>query len=367
MTNTLNLPHGQLRLPVFLPDATYGMVRSLDARDTTQTGIQALVMNAFHLMQRPGTTTIQALGGLHQMAAWQKPIITDSGGFQAFSMIRENSKYGTITDKGINFKRESDSRKFQLTPEKIIQLQLKYDTDIAICLDDCTHVDDPLERQQQSVERTIRWAQRCKNEFVKLTKNKTYPNGQRPLLFAVVQGGGEKQLRKQCAEALLEIGFDGYGYGGYPLDGQGNLLEDIVAYIRELIPAQFPLHALGVGHPKNVKRCYELGYQIFDCALPTRDARRGRLYTFTQESGLDGDNWYKFLYLQDEKHLKTSTPISPHCDCATCQQYSLGYLHHLFNINDPLIYRLATIHNLRFMTQLEDRLAQLGTPWIEES
>jgi queuine tRNA-ribosyltransferase len=353
--NQLVLPHGTLQLPAFLPDGTLGVVRAVDAADLHTAGTQALVMNTFHLMQKPGSSTIQALGGLHQMSAWDKPIITDSGGFQAYSVVRENPKNGSLTDKGINFRPEGSKRKFLLTPEKTIQLQMSYDADVVICLDDCTHVEDSQKTQQTAVERTIAWAARCKAEYEKLVAEKNLPPEQRPKIFGVVQGGGDLDLRKRCADDLLEIGFDGYGFGGWPLDGDGNLLEDILGYTRELIPPDFPMHALGVGHPEYVLACYKLGYEMFDSALPTRDARRGRLYTFTAEAGLYG-NWFQFVYIQDDKYIKDINPVSPHCDCPTCQKYSLGYLHHLFKINETLFYRLATLHNLRFMVQLEDRM-----------
>ena len=216
-------------------------------------------------------------------------------------------------------------------------------------------MDDDLEIQQKAVERTVEWAKRCRIEFDSLLNDKDLEGNKLPKLFAVVQGGGDKDLRKQCAEQLLDIGFDGYGYGGWPLDSGGKLLTEIVGYTRELIPSEFPMHALGVGHPENVTACANLGYQMFDSALPTRDARRGRLYTFTTESGLEG-KWFRFLYIQDEKHVRSPEPISEFCDCLTCTKYSRGYLHHLFKINDHLFFRLATVHNLRFMHQLEGRL-----------
>lgn len=351
----LELPHGRLQFPVYLPDATYGMVRAVDSGDLENCRVTALVMNTFHLMQKPGSSTISSLGGLHRMSGWNGPIFTDSGGFQAYSLIRENPKFGQLTEKGLSFQPEGADRKFQLTPEKSIQLQLSYGADVVICLDDCTHVDSIEAEQRLSVERTVAWAKRCKKEFTRIVEQKKLPEDKRPKLFAVVQGGGYRELRKACADALLELGFDGYGYGGWPLDGKGGLLEDILGYTRELIPAQFPMHALGVGHPENVAACHRLGYDIFDSAMPTRDARHGRLYSFTTESGLAGD-WLKYVYIQDEKHIKSDRPLSPGCDCLTCRRYSTGYLHHLFKLGDNLYFRLATIHNLRFMTQLTSRL-----------
>lgn len=356
--SSLSTTRGDIHFPTFLPDATRGVVRAVDAADLQMSGVQALVMNAFHLMLRPGSSTVQALGGLHNMCGWPGPIITDSGGFQAYSLIRQDPKQGSINENGVTFRRAGAKRKYQLSPEKTIQLQMNYGADILICLDDCTHVDDDPHIQQQAVLRTISWARRCRTEFDRLVQAKGLSNEMKPRLFAVVQGGDSETLRKQCADELLEIGFDGYGYGGWPLNSQGDLLTDALALTRELIPPELPMHALGVGHPKYVAKCAALGYQMFDSALPTRDARRGRLYTFTDAEDLTGD-WYQLLYIQDQEHIRSGLPLSEHCDCHTCQNYSRGYLHHLFKINDHLFFRLATIHNLRFMHQLDDRLREI--------
>lgn len=354
---SLDLAHGRLELPIYLPDATYGMVRAVDAVDLENSQVRALVMNTFHLMQRPGTSTIQTLGGLHKMSGWNRPIVTDSGGFQAYSLIRQNPKFGQLTEKGLIFRPENSDRKFHLTPEKSVQLQLSYGADIVICLDDCTHVDSDESEQRISVQRTIAWARRSRAEFDRQVKQKKYPEGQAPpRLFAVVQGGGYRDLRKECADRLLEIGFDGYGFGGWPLDADNHLLTDILGYTRELIPAQYPMHALGVGHPENVLACYRLGYGIFDSAMPTRDARHGRLYSFDSAQGALTGNWLRYVYIGDEKHIRANTPLSPGCDCLTCSRYSIAYLRHLFKMNDSLYPRLATIHNLRFMTQLTERM-----------
>ena len=357
----LNLPHGVLPLPAFLPDATLGVVRAVDSHDLVQCGVQGLVMNTFHLMQHPGSSTVQALGGLHQMSGWSHPIVTDSGGFQAYSLIRQNAKNGALTKDGIVFRPEGAGRKFKLTPEKCVQLQMSYGSDVIMCLDDCTHVDDPLAEQQLSVARTISWARRCKNEFELLLANQPSGGGTAPpSLFGVIQGGGSHELRQECAQALLEIGFDGFGYGGWPLDGKNNLLVEMLDYVRSLVPAKYALHASGVGHPVHVAAGAALGYSIFDSALPTRDARRGRLYTTeldlssaTQQTlaGLP-PAWFSFLYVEDKKHFKSKEPIMEHCDCLTCSTYSRGFLRHLFKSSDTVYMRLATIHNLRFMTRL---------------
>lgn len=356
---TLNTAHGALPLPIFLPDATRGVVRAVDSADLESVGIEGLVMSAFHLMQHPGSSTVKALGGLHAMTGWNHPIVTDSGGFQAWSLIRENAANGTLTDKAIIFRPQGGKDKIVLTPEKSVQLQLSYGADVVICLDDCTHSSDGDDVQRDSVRRTIAWAKRCRVEFDLLTARR---DGPRPLLFGVIQGGGSFELRRQCAEALLEIGFDGFGFGGYPLDGEGALLVDILAHTRALVPAHFPMHALGIGHPRSVVTCTRMGYDIFDCALPTRDARRGRLMVWNdapERTNLDSDGWFSYVYIGDEKHMKSTQPLCEYVD-SPAQRYSRGYLHHLFQLEDAAYYRLATLHNLRFMVQVVRRIVDSG-------
>lgn len=350
-TPGIDLPHGRLQYPVYLPDATYGMVRSVDASDLEEAGVEGVVMNTFHLMQKPGSLVVNALGGMHEMSGWNRPIITDSGGFQAFSLIRENESFGKMNEDGFIFYPEGSKRKIQFTPEKTVQLQLSYGTDVVICLDQCTHVDDSAEEQEKSVIRTINWAKRCRKEFDRIIRQRK-SDAMPPKLFGVIQGGGSFELRKRCANELLEIGFDGFGFGGWPLDSDGNLLYDILSYTRELIPRQYPIHALGIGHPENVARCFDLGYEIFDCAMPTRDARHGRLYAFDPAAIDFSDKWLKYLYINDDKYIRSDAMISPDCDCLTCRRYSIGYLRHLFKMNDALYMRLATIHNVRVLTRL---------------
>ncbi len=361
MSDSLHLPHGSIELPAFLPDATRGVVREVDSDDLERCGVQALVMNTFHLMQRPGSSTVRALGGLHKMAGWTRPIVTDSGGFQAYSVVRQDPRHNKLDDDGIRVRPEGGDRPFRLTPEKSVQLQLSYGSDVVICLDDCTHPDDPPERQSLSVKRTLDWARRSRTTFDRLVDEKGLDPSQRPLLFAVIQGGNSRDLREQCAAELLSLGFDGFGFGGWPLDSENRLVKDALSLTRDLVPADQPLHALGVGHPANVVACAAMGYGLFDSAMPTRDARRGRLYAFAgepdaMEPTTDDADWFRFCYVGDAKHTKTDGPVSVHCDAICCTRYSLAYLHHLYKIKDGLFPRLATIHNLRFMTQLMSRL-----------
>lgn len=354
----LKFLHGTLDLPCFLPDATFGFVRSMDSSDLIKCKIKAVMMNVFHLMQHPGSSVIKKFNGLHNLFNWKYPIITDSGGFQAYSLIKQNAKYGSITDNGIIFRPENSSKKINLTPEKSIRLQLSFGADAVICLDECTHVDDSEPSQQCSVSRTISWAKKCKEEFNRIIKQKNTSEEQRPLLFAVIQGGNEPELRRRCAKALLEIGFDGFGYGGYPLDKNGDLLVHMLELTRKLIPQKFPMLALGIGHPVNIVKCIKMGYSLFDCSLPTRDARKGRLYVLNSDKKIspNDDSWFSYLYIYDKKHIKTEQPVSGYCDCETCANYSLAYLHHLFKRNDSLYFRLASIHNLRFITKLMEKL-----------
>jgi len=343
-----------------MPDATYGYVRSLTADDLREVGLPILMMNAFHLMQKPGSSLISTLGGLHKMAAWRGLIMTDSGGFQAYSLIRQNAKFGSLTEKGIVFYPEGSSRKLLLTPEKSIQLQMSYGSDVLVCLDDCTHVTASRAEQEASVSRTLAWAARAKTSYLAQLKSRKWSDEERPLLFAVIQGGAELDLRRHCAEGLLEIGFDGFGFGGWPLDEDSNLITDILEYTRSLIPREFPIHALGIGHPVGIVTGFRLGYEMFDCALPTRDARHGRLYTWSEDNPpLTPDGkWLKFRYINTEENFRDAGPISPDCDCECCRDYSMGYLFHLYRMRDPSYMRLATKHNLRFMTRLIERLKQ---------
>jgi len=362
MPRTLTLAHGVLPLPTFLPDATLGVVRAVDSVDLEACGVRAVVMNAFHLMQRPGASVVTALGGLHAMAGWRGPIVADSGGFQAWSMLRDNPRLGSVNDDGMVIRLPDSDRKLLLTPEKCVQVQLRLGADVVMCLDECTHVDDPVDVQERSVRRTVAWAARCRAEFDKLIAQKRSGPCQRPKLFAVIQGGGSLELRRRCAEPLLELGFDGYGYGGWPLDSEGNLVGEVLAYVRDLVPRELPLHALGVGHPLNVADAVALGYDLFDCALPTRDARRGRVYQFLGEPAAGRTDWLRMHFLTDEKHMRRSEPIDPRCDCLTCTRYSRGYLHHLYRANEATFQRLATIHNLRCLTRLTEALGAHGGP-----
>ena len=364
----LVLPHGTVRLPAFFPDGTRGVVRSVDSYDLENCGVHGLVMNAYHLMSNPGQSAIKSLGGLNKFINYSRPILTDSGGFQVFSLIRENSKFGEIQDRQIIFKPDGDKDgKIIFTPEKCIRAQSDYGSDIFMCLDYCTHPDDPYEINKKSVDITIKWAKRCKDEYENIITSKKYKI--RPLIFGIIQGGNDRILRKECADALIETGFDGFGFGGWPLDGKNNLTYDILAYTAELMPDNLVKYAMGIGKPEEIAACYKMGYNLFDCVIPTREARHNRLYIFNEKYKSIGDiavieldkfgnaGFYEYHYITDDKYRRDSRPVSQICDCYCCKNYSRAYLRHLAVIGDSLAQRLATVHNLRFYMQLMDMLS----------
>ena len=341
----LSLNHGNIKLPAFLPDATRGVVRCVDAQDLMACRVPGLVMNTYHLLTKPGLSTIKALGGLHAFSGWSGPILTDSGGFQVFSLIRENKKFGEIRKNEIIFRpRDDKGKKISITPEKCIQAQFAYGSDIIMCLDYCTHPDDPPEVNRRSVDITIEWARRCKDEYNRLAANSL----KKPLIFGIIQGGSDCSLRKECADALIEIGFDGFGFGGWPLDSAGKLTEDILAYTASLMPDNTPKYAMGLGRPEGIVSCLKMGYNLFDCVIPTREARHNRLYVW-------GGDFYEHFYPLDDIYRRDPRPVSDLCDCHACRNYSRGYLRHLLATGDSLGNRLATIHNLRFYTMLMEK------------
>ena len=333
---------GTARLPAFFPDGTRGVVKTVCPADMKACGVEGLVMNSYHLMSKPGLSTIKALGGLHAFSGWSGPIIVDSGGFQVFSLIRENSSLGEIRKNEIIFRHEG--KKTVLTPEKCVQTGLAYGADVIMALDFCTHPSDSWTVQEEATQTTIRWGQKCMDAFL------TKPGNSR--LFGIIQGGNSKKLRKECADALINMGYENFGFGGWPLDDNGNLVEEILAYTAELMPEGSVKYAMGIGKPENIARCVNLGYNLFDCVIPTREARRGRLYIYNGECVEAGKKFYNFHYILDEKHRRSKEPVSKLCDCYTCQNFSVGYLRHLATIGDHLAWRLATIHNLRFYTKL---------------
>ncbi len=352
--------HGDLVYPAFFPDATAGAVRSVDSADVEEVGISALMVNLLHLSSRPGTSVISAMGGLRKFMGWRGPVLCDSGGFQVLSLLTEQPGMGKVSRDGLTYRLQKGGPTKKLTPESCIRRQVQMGADVLFCLDYCTRPEASAQTQRESVDFTVEWASRCQDEFKRLMDSGKYNDEERPppLLFGIVQGGEDRALRQECADGLLELGFDGYGFGGWPI-GEDGLLLDMVRYVAELLPPDTPKHGLGIGKPENLAEAHRAGYGMFDCTIPTRDARRGRLYAFTgpmDDIELNGTDFYEYVYIQDERYVRDGGPVDESCDAVCCTRYSRAYLRHAFNANEALGHRLATIHNLRFYTRLTSLL-----------
>jgi queuine tRNA-ribosyltransferase len=355
---TIETRHGPIQTPAFLPDATRGSVRGVDAADLERVGVRALMTSSFHLMRRPGAQRTARLGGLHRFMGWDGPIATDSGGFQIFSLVRQDPRQGTIRPDGAIFRDPDSGKRINLTPERSIRAQLDLDSDVLVALDDCTGLTESAGDLAASVERTIRWFEAAKRE-AELQVEQRRVDGRPPLLVGVVQGGASEELRRRCAAALSDLGADAFGFGGWPIDGDGDLQREQFAVVHDALPEGAPIFALGVGKPEHVVEVARFGRPtIFDCSLPTRDARHQRLYVRHSGIPLDpAERFYERLYILDTKHANDDRPISEACDGPCCTRYSRAYVHHLFKSGDALGQRLATLHNLRFFTQLVEELA----------
>ncbi len=351
----------QTLFPLFLPDATYGVVRSLSSQDIHKVGIKALMVNTYHLFQKPGLELIKQANGIKKFMNWSGVVASDSGGFQLFSLINKNPDFGKVTDEGIvSYTGKKKQTKQVFTPEESIRVQFALGSDIMICLDDFTPPNANRKRIEESVERTVHWAERSKAEFTHLVQKNNFSEENRPLLIAPIQGHRNWKLREKCAQKLMEIEFDIYGLGGWPFDDQNNFDYEMVERNSKLTPDDKLRFGLGIGNPENISRLYQMGYDLFDCVLPTRDARHKRLYVFKQtpqEIDFCKDkDWYQYLYFERGSLANDYQPISKYCDCPTCKNHSRAYLHHLFQINDTTALRLASLHNLRFYAQLMESL-----------
>lgn len=363
MQKNFDLKGKTMVLPTFFPDATRGVIRSAGSNDLVNTSVEGLIVNTYHLLSQPGPSVLKSIGGIKKFMSWDGWIISDSGGFQMFSIIQKNKSLGSITKDGVTFHlgTKGGRKKYKITPEKCIQIQFDIGSDIMIVLDYFTPYKTDDETIKTTVDWTLEWAQRCKDEFELQCKIRKIKENQKPKLFGVVQGAHNKRERERCAIGLQKIGFDGYGYGGWPFDENSNFDLDITEFIPTLFPKQTVLYGLGVGNPQAIVDSVKFGWDIFDCVLPTRDARHKRLYVFTKDPKkikdiYREDNWYGYLYISRERYVRDNSPISEYCDCYTCKNYNRAYLNHLFTIEDSLAWRLSTIHNLRMYTMLMEIL-----------
>jgi queuine tRNA-ribosyltransferase len=355
MIKQLKIKNKIHKLPIFCPDATQAVVRGMDSLDLKNAQTRGVIVNTFHLHNKFGLENFP-FNSIQNFMNFNGLFISDSGGFQIFSLIKKDPNFGFINDDGFVVKKT----KKVFTPEQSIQMQFNLQSDIIICLDDFTRPEFNHEQAKSSVERTILWAKRCKTEYEKQLKKHGFTKNNRPLIFSVIQGHNNKKLREYCAQELLKIEFDGFGLGGWLFHEDGTIDYETMKFNASLTPDNLPRYALGFGKPEDVVNIYKMGYQIFDCVLPTRDARHKRLYVFNDAiENLDlAKDFYHYLYINKQIYKNESKPISEFCQCHTCQNFSLAYLHHLFKINETLAFRLATIHNLYFYNQLINKLSK---------
>jgi len=360
-TGALRTRVGEILTPFFMPDATRAAVRGVTTREVRDAGISALVVNTYHLMLAPGEGLIARAGGIRPFMGWAGPVLSDSGGYQVYSLIHRNPEIGKITEDGAEFRSVLDGSRHLLTPERAIAIQFDLGVDMMVVLDDPRPNDASREEIAEAVGRSIRWARRCREEFDRQVSARGMTDKTRPLLFGVVQGGPFPELRTRCAEGLVGIGFDGYGFGGRHVDAEGNFLADIVSHTASVIPEESVRFALGVGTPEDVVRFHGAGWDMFDCVIPTREGRHGRLFLrkgrhTTHNSQLTTEDFYETINIHNSRFAEDCSPIDPECDCPLCTDHSAAYLHHIFRVGDPLGGRLASLHNLRFYVRLMEAL-----------
>jgi queuine tRNA-ribosyltransferase len=379
--------HGAIKTPVFLPDATRGYIKALSNTDLKTLKMGPMVVNSFHLYLQPGMKKIKKAGGIHKFMNWNGPLLSDSGGFQVFSLIHQNPAMGKITDDHVIFKSPIDGSMHILTPEKSIQIQFDLGVDMMVCFDDCPPNNAEKKVLEKAVERTIAWAKRCAREYDKQfdIRNSTLGNYRRPLIFAVIQGGADLELRKKCFVGLQAVapknGWDGFGFGARPVDADGNFLGEVLKFTADLIPKDKIRFALGIGTPEDIARCAAIGWDMFDCVIPTREGRHGRLFHLTPSSrGSDtplpphpnplleqereterGDggevkNFYNAINILNAKFSIDFFPINKDSKIKELRENSKAYLHHLFKLKEPAGQRLASLNNLEFYLELMKEL-----------
>ena len=319
----LTFDRGTVETPAFMPVGTYGTVKGMKAEEVAETGAEILLGNTFHLMLRPGTEIIEQHGGLHGFMNWDKPILTDSGGFQVFSL----GKMRKITEEGVKFSSPINGEKIMLTPERSMEVQHSLDSDIVMIFDECTPYPASHEESKVSMELSLRWAQRSKDAH----------KGNLNALFGIVQGGMYEDLREVSVNGLTSIGFDGYAIGGLSVGEPKEDMIRILDHTAPLIPENKPRYLMGVGKPEDLVEGVRRGIDMFDCVMPTRNARNGHLFV---TNGV--------IKIRNARHKTDTGPLDPQCDCYTCKNYSRAYLHHLDKCNEILGSQLNTMHNLRF-------------------
>ena len=325
--------HGEIRTPAFMPVGTQGTVKSLTPEDLRELGAEVILANTYHLYLRPGHERIRRLGGLHRFMHWEYPILTDSGGYQVFSL----GELRKISAEGVSFRSHLDGSSHFLTPESAVEIQEALGSDIAMCLDECTPYPVTHEQARQSLELTRDWARRCR---------RVHRTGEQAL-FGIVQGSIFQDLRRESAEAILEIGFDGYALGGLSVGEPPDQRLEVIETTLPLLPADRPRYLMGLGTPEDLVEGAARGADLFDCVLPTRNARNGMLFTRRGR-----------VIIKNAVHADDPRPVDPDCACYTCRNYSRAYLRHLYLARELLSYRLNTWHNLFYFMELMREIRQ---------
>jgi queuine tRNA-ribosyltransferase len=371
----LHTMHGTVNTPFFLPIATKGAVKNLCPEELREIGAEIILGNTYHLWLRPGEKLIKKSGGLQKFMNWNGPMLTDSGGYQVFSLAgrRDNRSKVVLSEKGAEFRDPIDGKKYFMTPEKSIEIQLALGSDIIMVLDECPPYPCEREYAKKSLERTTRWAARCKKYFTSRISNfqfpisKKIPNSKsknskkikidnmvrRPLLFGIIQGSIYKDLRQESARQLLELNFDGYAIGGVAVGEPREKMREILEWVLPMMPEGKPRYLMGLGRPEELVFAVNHGIDMFDCVIPTRNARHGSLFVWKdKKKNISRNNFYKTINITNEKFKKDFSPVDKNCNCYTCQNYTRAYLRHLFSVGEPLAGRLASIHNLKFYLDL---------------
>jgi queuine tRNA-ribosyltransferase len=335
----LVFPRGVVETPAFMPVGTYGTVKGLAPEEVEAIGAHIVLGNTFHLMLRPGTEVIKAHGGLHGFMQWKKPILTDSGGFQVFSL----AELRKITEQGVTFRSPINGDRVELTPERSMQVQYDLDSDIVMIFDECTPYPATEEEARKSMELSLRWAVRSRAEFDRLNAGQNNAHA----LFGIVQGGMYMPLRQASLAGLTEVGFDGYAIGGLAVGEPKQERERVLEEIEPFMPKDKPRYLMGVGTPEDIVEAVSRGVDMFDCVMPTRNARNGHLFTTTG-----------VVRIRNAMYERDTRPIDESCGCYTCRHYSRAYLKHLDRCTEMLGARLASIHNLYYYQQLMGELRQ---------
>ena len=330
--------HGIVNTPVFIPVGTQATVKTLSPEELKEAGVEMVLSNTYYLFLRPGVEVIEKAGGLHKFMGWNRPIISDSGGYQVFSL----ADLRKIREGGVEFQSHIDGARHFLSPEKIIEIQVSLASDIIMCFDECTPYPCAKDYAEQSMELTLKWARRCKTEF---NDQRSPANSQR--LFGIIQGGMHKDLRKRSAEETIEIGFEGYAIGGLSVGEPQDLRNEILEFTTPLLPEDKPRYLMGVGEPQELWEAVEKGIDMFDCAMPTRNARNGQVLTSTGK-----------VVIKNAQYKEDFAPLDSECKCYTCRHFSRAYLCHLFRAGEILALRLNTLHNIHYMVKLFKQIRQ---------